>query len=257
MRAFWTGSISFGLVNIPIRLFSAVQSSTLDLDMLDAKDHSRIRFKRVNENTGEEVQNEQIVKGYLYNENYVILDKEDFESADAEKTKTIDLISFVMQKDIDTIFYEQPYYLEPDKSGVKAYGILRDALRISGKVGVASFVLRNKAALAILKPHDSVLLLNRLRFAEEIRDYSELTVPPIQKTKTKELELANKLIEQLSEDFDIKQYKDTYTEKLLGIIEAKASGKKPAVKKMQKVFSKSDDLMSVLKASLEGKKKAS
>ena len=152
MRPIWTGTISFGLINIPVKLFSAVQESTLDLDMLDSRDLSNIKFKRVNENTGKEVPYDQIVRAFDLKGKYVVLEKEDFEAADAEKTKTIDILHFVDEKDIDSVYYEQPYYLEPDKQGIKAYAILRDALKSTGKVGVTSFVMRNKEALAILKP---------------------------------------------------------------------------------------------------------
>jgi DNA end-binding protein Ku len=161
MRSIWTGSISFGLINIPIKLFSAVQESNLDLDMLDAKDLSNIIFKRFNENTGKEVAYGNIIKGYKIEDKYVILDEEDFQAADAIKTKTIDIQSFVLEKEIESIYYEQPYFLEPDKGAMKAYALLRDALAASGKVGVTSFVLRNKESLAILKPYKNVTVLNR------------------------------------------------------------------------------------------------
>jgi DNA end-binding protein Ku len=253
----WTGAISFGLINIPVRLFSAVQSSTLNLDMLDAKDHSNIRFKRVNEKTGREVPYENIVKGYLVEDEYVVLEKEDFEAADAVKTKTIEIINFVKQAEIDSIYYEQPYYLEPQKSGQKAYALLRDALEASGKVGVTTFVLRNKEALAILKPYGKVIMLNRLRFEEEIRATDEISVPSTKST-AKEKAMATKLIDQLTEKFSIAKYKDTYTQKLLKTIKDKAKGKHTKkVHRMKVVHTKSDDLMEMLKASLQGKKKAS
>src|SRR5690606_10196301 len=153
MRSIWTGSISFGLINIPIKIFSAVQESTLDMDMLDQKDHANIKFMRVNENTGKEVPYANIVKGYKLDDKYIILEDTDFEAADAVKTKTIDIQSFAFEKEIESIYYEQPYYLEPDKGAMKAYALLRDALEKSGKVGVTSFVLRNKESLAILKPY--------------------------------------------------------------------------------------------------------
>src|SRR5438477_3050590 len=174
MRPIWTGAISFGLVNIPVKIFSATQESTLSLDMLDAKDHSRIRFKRVNESTGKEVPYEQIVKGYNYQGDYVVLEPDDFLAADAKKTKTIDIINFVNEKDIDSMYYEQPYYLEPDKGGEKAYALLREALGQVGKVGLAEFVMRNKEALAIIKPSGKALVLNRIRFAEEIKSAEDL-----------------------------------------------------------------------------------
>jgi DNA end-binding protein Ku len=257
MKAVWTGSISFGLVNVPVRMYSATQSSTLDLDMLDSKDHSNIRFKRVNENTGKEVPYKQIVKGYNYDGNYIVLDDEDFESAEPEKTKMIEIMNFVKEEEISSMYYEQPYYLEPDKAAMRAYAILRDALNAAGKVGVSSFVMRNKETLAVVKPLDEVLVLNRIRFEEEIRDYKDLNLPSISKTKTKEIDVALKLVDQLTEEFDISKYKNTYTEKLLHIIEQKAKGKKPKVKKLRIVHTKTDDLMETLKASLSAKKRAS
>jgi len=257
MRSIWTGSISFGLINIPIKVFSAVQESSLDLDMLDSKDHSNIKFIRVNELTGKEVAYENIVKGYKMDSGYVILEDEDFEAADAVKTKTIEIISFVNEKEIDSLYYEQPYYLEPEKSAMKAYALLRDALQLSGKVGVTTFVLRNKEGLAILKPYKNVIVLNRIRFSQEIKEPSELKLPAVSKTKTREMDMANKLIDQLTEKFNIGRYKDTYTAKLLKIIKEKSKGKKISVPKMKVVHRQSDNLMDMLKASLAGKKSKS
>jgi len=258
-RSIWTGAISFGLINIPVKLYSAVQDSRLNLDILDSKDHSNIKFKRVNENTGKEVQYADIVKGYKVDDEYVVLEKEDFENADAKKTKTIEILNFVKEKEIDSIYYEQPYYLEPDKSGEKAYGLLRDALAESGKVGVTTFVMRNKEALAILKPHGKVIVLNRIRFEEEIRDVADIKTPEVSnvKAKSKEQVMAVKLIEQLTEKFDISKYGDTYTNKLLQIIKDKAKGKKVRPRKMRVVHTKTDDLMAALQASLSNKRKAS
>ena len=255
MKSIWTGSISFGLINIPIKLFSAVQESTLDMDMLDKSDHSNIKFKRVNENTGKEVIFADIVKGYKVDEHYVILEAADFEAADAEKTRTIAILNFTEEKEIDSIYYEQPYYLEPDKGSMNAYALLRDALQASKKVAVTSFVLRNKEGLAILKPYKDVIVLNRIRWEQEIRETSELKLPPVSKTKAKEIDMANKLVEQLTEKFDISQYKDEYTTKLLKIIKDKAKGKKQTAPKLKVVHKQNDDLMSMLKASLEKKKK--
>lgn len=255
MRAIWSGSISFGLINIPVKLFSAVEESSLDMDMLDKKDHANIKFKRVNENTGKEVIFADIVKGHKIDDTYVILEDSDFEAADAEKTKTINILNFTEEKEIDSIYYEQPYYLEPDKSGSNAYALLRDALESSKKVAVTSFVLRNKEGLAILKPYKNVIVLNRIRWQQEIRDTSELKLPVVSKTKPKEVDMANKLVDQLTEKFDISNYKDEYTDKLLKIIQDKAKGKKQAAPKLKVVYKQSDDLMSMLKASLETKKK--
>jgi DNA end-binding protein Ku len=254
MRAIWTGSISFGLINIPVKLYSAVQESSLDLDMLDSKDHANIKFKRVNEGTGEEVAYADIVKGYKLESGYVILEDEDFEAADAVKTKLIEIINFVDEREIDSLYYEQPYYLEPDKAAMKAYALLHDALESSRKVGVTTFVLRNKESLAILKPYKNVIVLNRIRFSQEIRETSELNLPPISKTKTKEMDMANKLVEQLTEKFNIEEYKDNYTEKLLKIIQQKSKGVKTTPSKMKVIHKQNDDLMEMLKASLAGKK---
>jgi DNA end-binding protein Ku len=253
MRSLWTGSISFGLINIPVKLFSAVEESTLDMDMLDKKDHANIKFKRINEKTGKEVSYDDIVKGYKIDDKYVILEEEDFEAADAIKTKTIDILNFTEEKEIDSIYYEQPYYLEPDKGAMNAYALLRDALEASKKVAVTSFVLRNKEGLAILKPYKKAIVLNRIRWEQEIRDTSGLSLPPISKSKVKEAEMAHKLVDQLTEKFDIGQYKDEYTAKLLKIIRDKSKGKKHAAPKLRVVHKQNDDLMSMLKASLEAK----
>lgn len=258
MRPIWTGAISFGLINIPVKVYAATEESTLDLDMLDGRDHSNIKFKRVNESTGKEVPYDKIVRAYNLNGKYVVLDKEDFESADAEKTKTIDIEHFVEESDIDSIYFEHPYYLEPAKGGEKAYAILRDALASTKKVGVTTFVMRNKEALAILKPYKNGILLNRIRFEEEIRSMSDLKLPAKPKTKAKEQAVANQLIQQQTEKFDISSYKDTYSGKLMKLIKQKAkTGKTPKKATMKVVHRKDeDDLMSMLKASLT-KKKAS
>jgi DNA end-binding protein Ku len=254
MRSIWTGSISFGLINIPVKLFSAVQESSLDLDMLDSKNHANIKYKKVNAVTGKEVVLADIVKGYKISDAYVVLEDADFEAADAVKTKTIEIINFADEKEIDSIYYEQPYYLEPDKSAQKAYALLRDALKAAGKVGVTSFVLRNKEGLAILKPYEKVIVLNRIRFTQEIRETSDLKLPPVSKARSKEMDMANKLIDQLTEKFNIVKYKDTYTAKLLKIIKEKAKGKKITGPKMKVPHRQTDDLMEMLKASLSGKK---
>ncbi len=259
MRAIWTGSIGFGLVNIPIKMYSAVESSTLDLDMLDKKDHANIKFKRVNENTGKEVAWENIVRGYLVNEKYVVLDKTDFEKASPEKTKHIEISQFVEEKEIDSTYFEVPYFLEPDKTGARAYALLRDALKKSGKAGVGLFVMHNREHVAVIKAKDDVIILNRIRFAEELRSPKELKLPDT-KTKPEELKMAVTLINQLSQKFDPKKFKDEYSDKLLKIINAKAKGKKTPFKPMKVVHSSTKDLMEQLKASLNtgtGKRKAS
>jgi DNA end-binding protein Ku len=254
MRAIWTGSIGFGLVNIPIKMYSAVEESTLDLDMLDKKDHSNIRFKRVNENTGKEVAWGNIVRGYLYNDRYVVLDDTDFEKAMPERTKHIEITQFIDEKEIDSTFFEVPYYLEPAKGGERAYVLLRDALEKTEKAGVGMFVMHKKEHVAIIKALDDVLVLNRIRFPQEIRSPKELKIPE-SKTKPNELKMAVSLIDQLTEPFDPARYKDDYTDKLMKVIEAKAKGKKTPFKPMKVVHSKTTDLMDQLKASLTPRKR--
>ena len=255
MRPLWTGAIGFGLVNIPVKLYSATQGSELSLDMLDKKDHANIKFMRVNEKTGKEVKWESIVKGYKYQNDYVILDDKDFEAASAKKTKTIEISDFVKEDEISSIYYETPYYIEPDKSGTRAYALLLQALKKTGKVGIATFVMRSKENLAVLRPDEGVLVLNRIRFEEDIRDPKELTLPEHTTVKPAELQMAVSLINQLSGKFDVSKYKDTYREELLKLIHAKAKGKKIEVPKMKVVHSKTQDLMSQLKASLETPKR--
>jgi DNA end-binding protein Ku len=257
MRSIWTGAIGFGLVNIPIKMYSAVQDSELDLDMLDKKDSSNIRFKRVNETTGKEVAWENIVKGYKLDDKYVVLTDEDFVKASPEKSKIIGINEFVNEHEIDGIYYETPYYLEPDKSGGSAYVLLRDALHKTGKVGFGSFVMRNKEGLCLIKPMEDILVLNRIRWAQEIRPTDELKVPGAN-PKPAEMKMAVQLIEQLTGPFDIAKYKDTYSDELMKIIRAKARGGKAAKPTLRVVHStKSKDLLSQLKASLGGKRKAS
>lgn len=261
MRSLWTGTIGFGLVNIPVKLMSATQASELDFDMLDKKDLSNIRFMRVNEKTGKEVPWANIVKGHMVNNKYVVLEKTDFEAANAVKTKVIEITDFVKEEEIDSIYYETPYYLEPEKSGVKAYALLREALQKTGKVGVATFVMRNKEGLAVLRTSGNVIVLNRMRFAEEIRNTKELNLPPKTEVKAAELKMATTLINQLSGKFKPEKYKDTYTQELMKLIRAKSKGGKTTVPHMKVVHSKARDLMSQLKESLSAgtskRKKAS
>ena len=254
MRSLWTGAIGFGLVNIPVKLFSATQQSDLDLDMLDKKDHSNIRFKRVNEKTGKEVPWANIVRAYNYEGNYVVLDDEDFKKASPEKTKMIEIAEFVEEKEIDSIYYETPYYLEPAKGGEKAYILLRDALKKTGKTGLSTLVLRTKESLGLIKPSGKILMLQKIRYAEEIRATEDLTIPD-SAPKPAEIKMAITLIDQLSGKFDISKFKDTYSSELMKLIEAKAKGKKLPSPTMKVVHSTSKDLMEQLKASLETKRK--
>ena len=257
MRAIWSGAIGFGLVNIPVKLYSAVQGSELELDMLDKKDHANIKYQRVNANTGREVPWENIVKGYKLDDQYVVLTDEDFKKASPEKTKMIEIVEFVNETEIGTMYFETPYYLQPEKSGVKPYTLLRDALKKTGKVGLGTLVLRTRENLVLIKPHNDFLILNKIRFEQEIRDPEEIKAPESH-SKPAELKMAIQLIEQLSGEFDISKYKDTYSQKLLKLIEAKAKGKPLKISPLRVVHSRSRDLVSQLKASLNStKRKAS
>jgi len=261
MRAIWSGAIGFGLVNIPVKLFSATKESTLDLHMLDMHGHANIRYARINESTGKEVAWENIVKGYKYNDEYVVLTDEDFEKVMPRKSKMIDINEFVKEDSIDTAYYDTPYYLEPSKGGEKAYVLLREALKQSGKVAIGAYVLRTRENLCVLKPQDDVMLLLKIRFPEEIRSYEELNIPKDITVKPAELKMAQALINQLTpKKTALEKYKDTYDEELMKIIEAKAKGKRVTQPKFKIVHNKSKDLMAQLKASLEGsssRKKAS
>ena len=252
MKSIWKGAIGFGLVNIPVKLYSAVQSSNLDLDMLDSKDMSRIKYQRISEKSGKEVPFERIVKGYLLKDNYVVLEDEDFESAMPEKNKLIELESFVDIAQINPIYYETSYYAQPEPQGKKAYALLLKALQKTKKAGVARFVLRSNEHLCVIHPLNNIITISRIRFEEEIRSTKDLEIEAVT-IKPKELEVGIALIKQYSADFDITTFKDEYSKELLKIIRAKAKGKKTVVKKMRPEKSVSDDLYEQLMQSLSKK----
>ncbi len=256
MKAIWNGAIGFGLVNIPVKIYSATETTKLDLDMLDKSDFSNIRFKRVNENTGKEVKWENIVKGYLMDEKYIVLDEEDYEAASPEKTKILSIDQFVKEVEVDSVYFENPYYLEPQKNGESAYRLLLKALEQTKMVGIGTFVLRDTEAIGMIRPYKKdILVLNRLRFDQEIRDYKDLKIPASKAPKPAELKMAVNLIEQLSQDFDPAMYKDTYSDALMKIIKQKAKGKNIKTKKVQPAKEgKVIDLMAQLKASLNTSK---
>lgn len=256
MRSIWKGSIGFGLVNIPIKLYSAVQNSNLDFDMLDERDHARIRFQRVNADTHKEVPFEKIVKGYLLKDDYVILDAHDFEEAAPEKTKIIELENFVDLSEINPIYYETSYYSEPEKQGAKAYALLLKALEKSKKAGIARFVLRNNENLCVIHPLNGLIVITKIRFQEEVRGISELTSVKSLNITKKEMDMGMALIKQYSSPFDISSFKDEYSNELLKIIKAKAKGKRVPVKKLKPQKSSSDNLYDQLMKSLGGKKGA-
>ncbi|MDB5128395.1 Ku protein [Mucilaginibacter sp.] len=256
MRSIWKGSLGFGLVSIPVKLYSAVQTSTLDLDMLDARDHERIRYQRVNEKTHKEVPYDKIVRGYKMDDDYIIVEEADFEAAAPEKSKVIEIESFVDIGDVNPMFYETSYYTEPDTKNNKAYALLLQALKKSGKAGLARFVLRSTESLCIVHPVDNVLVVTRIRFGQEIRDTSELNIADDVNVSKKELDVGLALINQYAEDFDVSKFKDEYNDELLKIIKAKSKGKRATIKKLKPHKTKSNDLYDQLMESLKSKKGA-
>lgn len=256
MRSIWKGSIGFGLVSIPIKLYSAVQTSSLDLDMLDSRDHAHIKFQRVNENTKKEVPYDKIVKGYKYDDDYVIVEDADFEAAAPEKSKVIEIENFVDISSVNPMFYETSYYTEPETKNNKAYALLLEALKKSGKAGLARFVLRSTESMCIVHPVDHAIVVTRIRFEQQIRDQSELKLDDKVEVSKKELDMGLALINQYAEPLDLSKYKDEYHTELLKLIEAKAKGKRPTIKKLKPKTAKGDDLYEQLMNSLQVKKGA-
>jgi DNA end-binding protein Ku len=257
MRPLWTGSIGFGLVNIPVKLYSATEESNISFVSLDKHNKSRIRYKKVNEATGKEVKQDDIVKAFETGSEYIIMESEDFDKALPGKKDHIDVVQFVDEKEVDAVYFEKPYYLEPAKGGERAYALLREALKKQGKAALGLFVFHNREWVCLMKPSDNVLVLNRLRFAEEIRGTEGLVLPTTT-VKAEELKMATTLIGQLTKPFKPDQFKDEYAEKLTKVIAAKAKGKTGSYKPMKVVHNTAtEDLMEKLKASLKPSKKAS
>lgn len=277
-RALWKGAISFSLVHIPVQLFPAVRSSTLDLDMLDKRDFSPIGYSRINKTTGKPVDWDDIVKGYQYQKGeYVVLTPEDFRRANVEATQTIDIHAFTERDAVAPYFFDTPYYLAPEKHGAKVYALLRDALVKSEKLAIATVVIRVRQHLAALMPVDDRILLNTLRFADEILSPAEATAAPRAKgtkrgngkaprnisANPRELEMAMKLIEEMSEPWRPERYHDTYRDDLMKRIEEKIeSGKTHALTRATAASrreargGKVVDLMALLKGSLDEKRTA-
>ncbi|PYJ64826.1 MAG: Ku protein [Verrucomicrobia bacterium] len=262
-RAIWKGSISFGLVNIPIALYPATRREELKFRLLRKSDLSPVNYKRVAEKDGKEVSWDQIVKGYEYEKGkYVVLKEEDFERIDLEATQTVDIQDFVDQEEIDPMFFYKPYYLEPQKGGDKAYTLLRDALKDSNKVGIAKVVIKTRQYLAGVKPEDGTLVLELMHFADELADPGKLHVPKKTEVGKREMNMAKSLIDSMSSKWNPEKYKDDYREALMEVIEEKVeAGGKEIEEKPKKAPkpTKVIDLVSVLQKSLEqtgGKKKA-
>jgi DNA end-binding protein Ku len=267
-RGLWKGAISFGLVNVPVELFSVEKrSSELDLTMLDRRDLAPVGYKRYNKASGKEVAWNDVVKGYEYREgSYVVLSDEDFRRANVEASKTVEIHGFVELDAIPPQYFDTPYYLSPGKRGEKAYALLRDALVKAGKAGVATVVIRTRQYLAAVVPLGEVLLLNTLRYAEEVRSTEDVGIPEKLanvKVSAKELELALRLVDDMSEKWQPQKYKDTYREDLLARIEEKVkAGQTEEITPPEKGEGRERkgadviDLMSLLKKSVEKKKPA-
>jgi DNA end-binding protein Ku len=258
-RAIWTGAISFGLVYIPVQLHSASHTSSLDLDFLDRRDFSPVGYQRVNKRTGKVVEWADIVKGYQYEKGeYVALSDEDFRQANVKATQTVDIAQFTDLASIPPAYYETPYFLAPGKGGAKVYALLREALKKSKKAAVASMVMRGRQHLALVYPQGNALMLNTLRFEEEIRSADDLELPAKSGgVSPKELAMAERLIDEMTGEWDPSQFKDTYSKDLMARIKEKIKNKEtheitPASKTREpRQSAQVIDLMEVLKRSLE------
>ena len=255
MRAIWKGSISFGLVNIPIALYPATRREELKFRLLRRSDLSPVNYKRVAEKDGKEVPWDQIVKGYEYEKGkYVVLKDEDFERVDLEATQTVDIQDFVDVDEIDPMFFYKPYYLEPQKGGDKAYALLRDALKDSNRVGIAKVVIKTRQYLAGVKPEDGALVLELMHFADELADTGKLHLPKKVEVGKREMNMAKSLIDSMSSKWEPEKYRDDYREALMEVIEEKVeAGGKEIEEKPRKAPkpTKVIDLVSVLQKSLE------
>ncbi|MBC7772649.1 MAG: Ku protein [Pyrinomonadaceae bacterium] len=265
MRPLWKGHISFGLVMIPVSLFSGeAPQSQLDLDMLDEKDHARIKLLRVNENTKKEVAWKSIVKGYEYEDGkYVVLDKKDFEAAASSVTKGVELLDCVKLDQVSPVYFEKPYYLEPAKGGEKGYVLLRDVLKRSGRIGIAKTVLQSRPHLAALIPQDNVLTLLTMRYPAQVRDPGDLHIPKsggsASKPTPREMDMAEQLVEGMATDWDPSRYHDEYREALDKVIKDKVGSRgkkrKAAVEEVDEL-PPTYNIMDLLRKSVEGRSSA-
>jgi DNA end-binding protein Ku len=255
-RSIWTGAISFGLVTVPVKLYSAVQRKSVRFHQLNAKTGVRIAQKRVDPTTGEEVPYEDIVKGYeIGPDRYVVIDPDELEALDPQKTRTIDIQDFVDLADVDPIFYDHPYYLAPGPGGAKPYRLLLEAMRETGKVAIAKVVIRSKEQLVAIRPIGDVLGMSTMVFADEVVDAGRLDDVPdpddVQASE-RELDIAKQLVESLAGDFEPEKYHDQYREEVLALIERKAAGEEVVVQpEREEAAEPVPDLMAALRASLD------
>jgi DNA end-binding protein Ku len=254
-RSIWTGAISFGLVTVPVKLYSAVQRKSVRFNQLNARTGARIQQKRVDPTTGDEVPYEDLVKGYeLSPDRYVVIEPDELDALDPKATKTIDILDFVELAEIDPIFYDHPYYLAPGAGGAKPYRLLLDAMRETGKVAIAKVVIRSKESLVALRPVGDVLEMATLLFADEVVDPRRIDEIPDADdvdTNDRELAIAKQLVESLAAEWEPAKYHDEYRERVLELIERKAAGEEIAVQPQQEEAQPVPDLMSALKASLD------
>lgn len=259
MRAVWKGSVSFGLVNIPVALYPATRRETLSFRQLRKSDLSPISYKRVADADGNEVAWGEIVKGYEYaKDRFVVLNDEDFQQVNVEATQTVNILDFVELDQVDPMYFQKPYYLEPQKGGEKAYVLLRDTLAETGKTGIAKVVIKTKEYLAAVKPKEHLLVLELLHFADELVATDDLKVPREIKIAPKEMETAKALVENLSVDWEPERYTDDYRTALMKLIEEKISGGEPVTvtSKKREPTTEVVDLVKVLQESLAHAKKA-
>ena len=256
-RSIWKGSISFGLVNIPVELFSAVRDHRPRFRLLHAKDEAPVRYERVCQTEGKPVGWEELVKGYEYEKGqFVVLTKDDFKTAALQKTKTVDILDFVDPTEIDDRYFETPYYMTPGKGAARSYALLREAIRDSKKMGIGKIILRETQHLAAIEVIDDALVLTMMRFSDELADLGEFSFPSSEGLRKPELNMARQLVDNLSASWDPGKYTDEYVKNLMRIIDAKLKGRKPKLE-ARKTRQPADvvDLMARLKASLEARPK--
>jgi DNA end-binding protein Ku len=255
-RSMWKGSLAFGLVNIPIELYSATRDHRPKFRLLHAKDEAPVKYERVCQTEGKPVAWEDLVKGYEYQKGqFVVLTKDDFKTAALEKTKTIDILDFVDPKEVDERYFETPYYLLPSKGAERAYALLREAIRESGKIGIAKIILRDAQHLAAVESIGDAMVLTMMRFADELAELSEFRFPKAEGIRQPEMRMALQLIDNLASSWDPEKYTDEYKENLMKVIQAKLKGRKPAHLQERETAQSADvvDLMARLRASLESK----
>ena len=261
-RTIWKGAVSFGLVHIPVALVPATTRQGIDFDWLDKRSMDRVGYKRINKTTGEDIDSENIVKGVEYEKgNYVVISDDEIKAAHPKATQTVDIVAFVDAKDISFLYIDTPYYLTPDRRGEKVYALLRETLIETGKVGIANVVLRNKQHLAVVMPLGKALVMNTLRWADEVRgvEYLEMKDEALDADlNPRELDMAKRLVEDMSEEWNPAQYKDTFQDKIRDLVETKARERKiEAVGGPEEAVDRRSadviDLTELLKRSLAGK----